>query len=149
TDSNDFQTYAPFDIRGNAHSVYIVATSDTTYQAYNNWGGYSLYDYNSLQKDETVGLRKAVKVSFDRPYEDGVGSGQVLLYEADAIRWLERQGYDLSYISSADLQADPAQLLQHKAYLSLGHDEYWTKEMRDGVENARNNGISLAFLGAN
>jgi hypothetical protein len=62
---------------------------------------------------------------------------------------MERQGYDLSYTSSIDLHENPAQLLQHRAYISLGHDEYWSKEMRDGVENARNHGVGMAFLGAN
>jgi len=146
TDANDLQTYVPFDVRGNSQSLYVAVTSNTTYAAYNNWGGYSLYPYNSLN---TNGLGRAVKVSFDRPYSGWNGSGHVLIYEADAIHWLERQGYDLSYISSVDLHADPAQLLQHRAYLSLGHDEYWTKEMRDGVEYARDHGVGLAFLGAN
>src|SRR5205823_468624 len=80
---------------------------------------------------------------------DALGSGNLLTFDIDAIRWMERQGYDLSYISDVDLHQDPAQLLQHRAYLSLGHDEYWTKEMRDGVEYARDHGVGLAFLGAN
>jgi len=145
TDANDMQTYAPFDVRGNAHSTYVVVTSDTTYAAYNNWGGYSLYGYNSLH---TNSLGMGVEVSFDRPYVETFGSGDVLRFEADAIHWFERQGYDLSYISSVDLHADPAQLLQHRAYLSIGHDEYWTKEMRDGVEYARDHGVGLAFMEA-
>jgi hypothetical protein len=144
-DANGMQTYAPFDLRSNADSTYIAVTSDTTYEAYNDWGGYSLYRaYASPEIDN-----RGVKVSFDRPYTQENGSGYVLNFEADAIRWLERQGYSLSYISSVDLHENPAQLLQHHAYLSLGHDEYWTKEMRDGVEHARNHGIGLAFLGAN
>ena len=149
-DANGMQTYVPFDVRGNPHSAYIAVTSDTTYEAYNNWGGSSLYAFNSSPKassttEEGFG---GVKVSFDRPYMDGAGSADVLAFEADAIHWFERQGYDLSYISSVDLHEDPAQLLQHRAYLSLGHDEYWTKDMRDGVEHARDKGVGLAFLGA-
>jgi N,N-dimethylformamidase beta subunit-like protein len=147
TVTGELQTYVPFDVRGNAHSVYAVVTSDTTYAAYNEWGGYSLY-----QAYTTFGIGssgRGVKVSFDRPYADNHGSGLVLYYEVDAIRWFERQGYDLSYMSSVDLHEDSKQLLQHRAYLSIGHDEYWSKEMRDGVENARNQGISLAFLGGN
>src|SRR5713101_3680139 len=130
TDANDKQTYAPFDVRGNAHSTYVVVTSDTTYAAYNNWGGYSLYGYNTASSDaENSGgsLSRASKVSFDRPYTEGDGSGHVLAFEADAIHWLEREGYDVSYISSADLHENPRQLLYHQAYISLGHDEYWTK----------------------
>jgi hypothetical protein len=145
TDANNKQTYVPFDVRGNLHSRYIVVTADTTNAAYNNWGGNSLYNYNSEQT-ETAG--RGVKVSFDRPYVQGFGSSFVLVFEADAIRWLEHQGYDLSYISSVDLHEDSVQLLQHRAYISLGHDEYWTKEMRDGVDNARDRGVGLAFLEA-
>jgi hypothetical protein len=147
TDDMGWQTYTPFDVRGNTYSDYVVVTADTTYAAYNEWGGYSLYRaYSSIG---TGKLGRAVKVSFDRPYSQADGSGQVLYIEADAIHWLERQGYDLSYISSVDLHQDPGQLMQHRAYLSLGHDEYWTKEMRDGVEHARDEGLGLAFMGAN
>jgi len=149
TDANGKQTYAPFDVRGNSHSLYIAVTPDTTYAAYNDWGGYSLNTARtSVPLDKTTNLQRGVKVSFDRPYDVGSGSSQVLVLEADAIHWLERQGYDLSYISDVDLHEKPAQLLDHRAYLSLGHDEYWTVEMRDGVERARDSGVGLAFLGA-
>lgn len=150
TDANGMQTYAPFDVRGSYHADYIIVTPDTTRQAYNRWGGYSLYEADTpLQLNSSTSLSRAVKVSFDRPYIEMQGTGQVLNYELTTIRWLERQGYDLSYISSTDLHRHPEQLLQHKVYLSFGHDEYWSKEMRDGVEHARDQGISLAFLGAN
>ena len=151
-DVNGYQTYVPFDVRGNFNSSYIVVTSDATYEAYNTWGEYSLNGVDGTTADigtsEQNRLARAVKVSFDRPYVDGHGSGQVLRFEADAIHWLESQGYDLSYISSVDLHEEPGLLLHHRAYLSLGHDEYWTKEMRNGVEQARNSGVGLAFLGA-
>ena len=150
TDRNQMETYVPFDVLGNFHSLYLAVTPDTTYAAYNAWGGYSLYDAdNVVHVVQGVNLPRGVEVSFDRPYADTQGASQVLVYEIDAIRWMERQGYDLSYISDVDLHENPAQLLNHHAYLSLGHDEYWTKEMRDGVENARNHGVNLAFLGAN
>jgi hypothetical protein len=148
--SSGEETYAPFDVRGNAHSTYVAVTSDNTYQAYNNWGGYSLYEAEGAAStsEENGSSPKGVMVSFNRPYANGRGSGEVLTSEIDAIRWLERQGYDLSYISSVDLHENPGQLIQHRAYISLGHDEYWSKEMRDGVENARDQGVGLLFLGA-
>jgi hypothetical protein len=149
TDANGTQTYAPFDVRGNSHALYVAVTPDTTYAAYNEWGGYSLYQAGgAVASDEATKIARGLKVSFDRPYAVDDGSSQVLAFEAGAIHWLERQGYDLSYISDVDLHEKPAQLLDHRAFLSLGHDEYWTKEMRDGVEHARNNGVGLAFLGA-
>ncbi|GAC1401547.1 MAG: hypothetical protein NVSMB49_16270 [Ktedonobacteraceae bacterium] len=138
------QTYVPFDVRSSSPSDYVAVTADTTYAAYNEWGGYSLYS----SYDKTHGLLRATKVSFDRPYAGAFGSSQVLVYEDNAIRWLESRGYDISYISSVDVHTHSAQLLQHKVYLSLGHDEYWTKEMRDGVEGARDRGVSLAFFEA-
>src|SRR5258706_7795609 len=137
TDIKGKETYASFEVRGNPHSEYIVVTSDNTYQAYNDWGGYSLYEAdNASQTSEDAPLPRGVEVSFDRPYTDGEGSGQVLTYEINTIRWLERQGYDLCYISSVDLHENPGQLLQHRAYLSIGHDEYWSKEMRDTAQVA-------------
>ncbi|QBD81595.1 hypothetical protein EPA93_38745 [Ktedonosporobacter rubrisoli] len=140
-DANNKQTYTSFDVLGNTNSTYVVVTADTTYAAYNDWGGYSLYDYNSPHG-------RASHVSFLRPSTQQDGSDQVLVFEADAIHWLEQQGYNLSYISSVDLHTHPEALLKHKAYISLGHDEYWTKEMRDGVDSARDHGVGLAFLEA-
>ena len=145
TDAHDWQAYVSFEVRGNLDSAYVVVVPDTTTAAYNDWGGYSLYHgpNGALRSRATV-------VSFDRPapgWRYGLGNG--LPYEIDAIRWMERSGYDLSYISSVDLDQDPGQLLKHRAYLSIGHDEYWSEAVRDGIERARDFGVGLAFLGAN
>jgi len=149
SDANGMQTYTPFDVRANGNSTYIVVTPDTTYQAYNDWGGSSLYEAaNGVVSETVTAAAKAVKVSFDRPYTQEDGSSQVLIYEADAIHWFERQGYDISYMSDVELQENPALLLNHRAFISIGHDEYWTKEMRDGLDAARNSGVGMAFLGA-
>src|SRR5207244_2934965 len=48
-----------------------------------------------------------------------------------------------------DTHADPNLLLSHKAFLSVGHDEYWSWQMRTNVETARDEGTSLAFFSAN
>ncbi len=149
TDINGMQSYVPFDVlANNPTSTYIVVTPDTTNAAFNDWGGSSLYSKgNDLFSEYDAGA-KGNHVSFDRPYAQQAGASQVLVFEANAIRWMERQGYDISYMSDVDVQSTPSQLLTHKAYISLGHDEYWTKEMRDGVEYARDHGVGLAFLGA-
>jgi hypothetical protein len=143
TGSGGKQTTVTFDVRGDAHSTYVVVTTDTTVQAYNEWGGASLYVARY-----TLPNGHGSKVSFDRPVA-GWGTVQGLLYEIDGIRWLERAGYDVAYMSSVDLHEHPEQLLGHRAFLDFGHDEYWSKEMRDGVERARDAGIGLAFVGAN
>jgi hypothetical protein len=143
-DAYGTQAAVSFVVRGNPLATYIVVIADNTTAAYNHWGGYSLYtgpDYKSQSR--------ASAVSFDRP-EPGwsYAGGNGLPYEIDAIRWMERQGYDLSYMSSVDLDEHPEQLLNHRAYISLGHDEYWSLAMRNGVENARNHGVGLLFFGA-
>ena len=140
--------YAPFDVRGNAHSAYIAVTSDNTYQAYNIWGGNSLYSADDVPATVVVPEPKGAVVSFNRPYVTGQGASDVLMYEVNIIRWMEKQGYNLSYISSVDMHENPGQLLQHHTYISLGHDEYWSKEMRDGAENARDHGVGMIFAGA-
>jgi len=142
-DNHGMQTYTTFDVLGNETAPYVVVTADTTYAAYNNWGGRSLYPNTSK------GNIPASKVSFDRPSTSQGGSDQALVFEANAIHWLEREGYNVAYISSIDVHTHPEKLLQYKAYLSIGHDEYWTREMRDGVEAARDHGVGLAFLEAN
>ncbi|MBV9691379.1 MAG: hypothetical protein JO202_16895 [Ktedonobacteraceae bacterium] len=152
-DLDGMQTYVPFDVlEVDSSSTYIVVTPDTTYAAYNNWGGASLYEAdettNAAIPSESDVATKGTKVSFDRPYAQDAGASQVLIYEADAIRWMERQGYDLTYASDVNLHQLPDLLSHHKAYISLGHDEYWTKEMRDQVERARDKGVGIAFLGA-
>jgi hypothetical protein len=137
-------TYVPFVVDGSPFADYAVTLPDTTVAAYDDWGGYSLY-----HGPPGLDWKIAHKVSLDRPepnWRYGLGTG--LPHLIDAIRWLERGGYDLAYLSDFDVSAHPDWLLDHRAYVALGHDEYWTKAMRDGVEHARAAGVGLAFLGA-
>ena len=118
----------------------------TTWQAYNRWGGYSLY----FGPD---GDRRSWAVSFDRPYDGSTGAND---YRTAAIpiviraERLHRQlGIPLSYYTNVDLDQDPDVLSGARGYVSMGHDEYWTPAMREAVERARDGGTNLAFLGAN
>ena len=89
-----------------------------------------------------------MKVSFDRPQADS-GLGNFYRWEMNFVRWLERMGYDTTYSTDVDTHANGTELLRHKAFLVVGHDEYWSKEMRDAVEFARDSGVNLAFFAAN
>src|SRR5205085_5613203 len=125
-----------------------------TYQAYNNYPdgtGKSLYDSGSNGPLTTLGTQRAVKVSFDRPYTytDHTGAGEFLRWELYFVRWLERSGYDVSYSTDLDTHASGSRLLNYKGFLSVGHDEYWSKAMRDAAEAARDAGHNLAFFGGN
>jgi hypothetical protein len=126
-------------------SAILVQAPVNTWEAYNSWGGKSLYYFNSAP-------RPATHVSFDRPYAPVVRHSESLWslyeYELPLLRFLEREGYDVSYTTDLDVDRDPAELLRHRLVISAGHDEYWTKRMRDGFERARALGTNLAFVGA-
>ena len=110
-----------------------------TYQAYNNWGGRSLYAYNSDFQ--------ARKVSFNRPYADSQGAGQYLgSYEYPAVRFLEREGYDVTYASDVDVHENANLLQFKKADLVVGHGEYWSWQMRTNIVAARDSGVSLGII---
>ena len=74
------------------------------------------------------------------------GSGEFLLWEFPLAYWLERNGYDVTYASELDTHRDADGLLRVKGFLSVGHDEYWSRRMFDNVARARDAGVSLAFL---
>ncbi len=114
----------------------------TTYQAYNNWGGKSLYDHNSTTP-------RASKVSFDRPYEDAQGSGYLYDGDYNFVRWLERNGYNVTYATNLDTETNPVLMTNHTIFLSSTHDEYWSWNMRDHLKTWRDQGKHLAFFDAN
>jgi hypothetical protein len=116
----------------------LVQVPVNTWQAYNTWGGRSLY---------APAAAPGYRVSFDRPYAPGKQSPRV--WELQLVRYLERGGYDVSYQTDLDTDRDPRSLLQHRLVMTAGHDEYWTTRIRDAFEQARDQGVNLAFMGAN
>src|SRR5262245_32382409 len=143
-------------VSGESHIVFIVRddsgdsdllfqTSDTTWQAYNSYGG------NSLYVGSPAG--RAYKVSYNRPFNlRGISPfGATWLFGAPypMVRWIEANGYDVSYISGVDTDRRGAEILGHKVFLSVGHDEYWSGAQRTNVETARAAGVHLAFFSGN
>ena len=126
-------------------ATYVVPVS--TYQAYNNWGGKSLYDFNSTGETTQSGTARALKVSFDRPY-NGTRDWYTEV-DVQNVSWFEREGYDLSYVSSLDLHTGVPNLNQRKALISASHDEYWSSQMRQAFTSARDAGVGLMYLGSN
>ncbi len=161
TNAAGFQSYIVFAVRDDERTAtFLYQQPVTTYQAYNNYPdngstGKSLYDFNSYGAATAAGTQRANQVSFDRPYGGGGGAdggGQFAddqWWERYFISWAEQMGYDISYSTDIDTHANPARLLDFKGVLSVGHDEYWSKQMYDGFEQARDAGVNLAFLGAN
>jgi|GEM_PF-258072 len=156
TDTNG-SSHIAFVVRSDSgNSAMLFKTSDSTWQAYNNYGGNSLYVNNS--GESVSGFNHATKVSYDRPFftrngGGGGGASEDWLFNAEypMIRWLERNGYDVSYTTDVDMDRDNAIITpaQHKILLSVGHDEYWSANERVKFETARNNGVHLAFFSGN
>jgi hypothetical protein len=132
-------------------ALYHVPTN--TYLAYNSWFGKSLYTSLSDPPVTTTGTNRAAKVSLDRPFAQATSGPYAHDYytrtDVAAVGWLEREGYDVTYVDSAAFDADGAQLQHHHAFISGAHDEYWSQAMRDAAAAARDSGTSLFFLGAN
>ncbi|MBW4553039.1 MAG: hypothetical protein KME35_18300 [Aphanocapsa sp. GSE-SYN-MK-11-07L] len=210
------QNYIQFVVRDDNRPADIgFQDAIATAQAYNNYGGYSTYDFNSAGKvrptsttttniqalnrswqallkiylrfiltrlvctvrnknlipakwtrlssiiarlehgHTDVDGQRAYQVSFDRPFQYNTPAfpaqryNNPLTWEYNMIRWLESQGYDVSYYTNLDVSINPLQLHSQKTFLSVGHDEYWSREQRNNVEQARDNGINLAFFSAN
>ena len=150
------QSYVIFVVKEHRNSDLLCQVSDLNWQAYNKWPGRdSLYDDGSTSVWYSG---PNVRVSFDRPYAKycqlvdaplSAGSGEYLLWEHPMTYWLEQQGYDVTYCSNLDLHLDPDILSFSKVFLSVGHDEYWSRKMYEEVIKARNNGLSLAFFSGN
>jgi hypothetical protein len=116
----------------------VVQVPVNTWEAYNSWGGRSLYNF---------GMDRAYRVSFLRPFNHQAGTP--LWWEIQLVRFLEREGYDVSYQTDLDTSRDPTTLLHHRLVMVAGHDEYWTLAMRDAFEQALAAGTNLAFMGSN
>jgi hypothetical protein len=142
------QQWVPLTVRDDAsRSAFFMMNAVTEWQAYNEWGGYSLY-FGLGRGGRTFNNRGRI-VTFDRPYDQPGGAGDFVGLELPLVQLLEGRGYDVSYTTSVDFHRNPELALQHRALLSPGHDEYWSKSMRDGGEAARDHGVNLAFFGAN
>ncbi|RAN76514.1 hypothetical protein B5P43_23235 [Bacillus sp. SRB_336] len=144
----------PFVVRNDAStSDIVIQTSDETWQAYNTYGGNSLYQCTvSCPPGNPEAYKSAFKVSYNRPFhsaDDDNGHSWFMSAELPMIRFMEANGYDVSYISGLDTGTRGALLLNHKTFLSVGHDEYWSGQQRTNVEYARDHGVNLAFFSGN
>ncbi len=155
TRRSGLESYVVFVVRDRRRAGLMFQCSDNTWQAYNRWPDhFALYD-NGVERWWWGG---GVRVSFNRPYARycqifdqplSQGSGEFLLWEFPVAYWLEKEGYDVTYVSNHDTHADPRGLLRTRCLLSVGHDEYWTREMFGNVHAAVGRGLSVAFLSGN
>jgi hypothetical protein len=138
-----------------SHSDLLFQTSDTTWQAYNYSDGNSISGGNSLYGGHGPGAGyapgRAYKVTYNRPITTRSTSAEDFVFNAEypMVRFLEANGFDVTYFTGVDAERYGSQILNHKAYLSVGHDEYWSGSQRANVEAARAAGVHLAFFSGN
>jgi hypothetical protein len=143
------------DTGGASHIIFIVRrdgntsdvlfqTSDPTWQAYNSYGGSNFY--------RGAANGRGYKLSYNRPFATRQGVENRDFYfssEFATVRFLERNGYDMSYIAGVDTDRRGEELLGHQVFLSVGHDEYWSAGQRANIEAARDAGVNMQFLSGN
>ncbi|MFM7250595.1 MAG: N,N-dimethylformamidase beta subunit family domain-containing protein [Planctomycetaceae bacterium] len=150
-----WQSYVIFVVADDRPADILFQVSDNTWNAYNAWPGrFSLY----TDPRGTSGPWAAV--SFDRPYGRyaqftsvvndplSIGAGEFLSFEFPMAFFLEEHGYDVTYVSNADMLA-PDRGLGCRAFVSIGHDEYWDRRQFEAVTAMRDAGVSLLFLSGN
>ena len=146
-------SFVPFVVRDDSSSAtYVYMSSVTTWQAYNTWGGFSLYrGANQLGTSSFNSAERAVRVSFNRPYDRNFANGAAdfIGNEFPLLFLAEKLALDLTYFTDVDLHERGHLLMNHAALLSLGHDEYYSPAMRAALTNAIGAGVNVAFFGAN
>ncbi len=149
-----WQSYVVFVVRDDRPADICLQCSDNTWQAYNRWpNDFSIYTHPKGNQGPWA------DVSFDRPYSkyaqiyenpQSIGSGEWLCFEFPFAYWLEKEGYDVTYCSNADM-VDPAYAKPNrfKAFLSNGHDEYWDIREYNNVVKLRDTGTNILFFSGN
>ncbi len=152
-----YQSYVIFIVRDNRKADFLFQCSTNTWQAYNKWPEtHSLYDNDHPSKKPLV---SGVQVSFSRPYAKypqvvdhalSLGSGEFLLWEFPFAHWIEQQGYDVTYCSNDDIDDRGIDFITRaKTFLSVGHDEYWTRKQYDTCIDAVKKGVNFGFFSGN
>lgn len=148
------QSYVPLTVWDpSSHATYLVQNDVLTWQAWNTYGGYDFYQGTGACPPGSPTYppcNRARVVSFDRPYSASFGDGAAdfLSEEYPLGRFMEEHGLDVTYGTDITTDEDPGGLLDHRAFLSLGHDEQWSLPMRDAAQSALSRGVNLAFFGA-
>jgi hypothetical protein len=150
TGGGNEQSYVPLTVWDPAsHGAYLLKNDVFTWQAWNPYGGYDYYvGQGSCPKNVYPLCSRARVVSYDRPYGDEDGTGDFIWLEMPLVQFMEQHGLDISYATDLTVAEHPEILANHKALLSLGHDECWSLPERNAAVAANAHGLNLAFFGA-
>ena len=165
--------FAFFVVRPRPGARIVLALATNTWNAYNDFGGPNLYTggtHVSLQRPMSAGYlfkppgkgRRVTGTGAPDP-QNAAHVGYITLnhlseyagsagwpdWEQPFIEWAEREGFEISVCTNADLAEHPEVLRDASLYLSVGHDEYWSAAMRDTVEAFIAGGGNAAFFSGN
>jgi len=143
--SNGAESDCLFVVRSARAAPVVVEIPTATYEAYNAWGGDSLYPGGTLRVGAT-GANRGVEVSYDRPYATQTGAGQFFIRDVAIVRFLERYGYPVSYTTIDSIDRDPTQLYGARAVIDVGHSEYWSPRDEFAFTHALDRGANLIFI---
>jgi hypothetical protein len=137
-----------------SHSNVLLATSDATWEAYNDYGGNSLYSCTvACPPGNPLGYKAAYAVSYNRPFDGALntdgGASDFYYAEYQMVRWIEQNGYDVSYTSDSQLDGAGGLITNHKLFISSGHDEYWSGGEYNNLKAALASGVSEAYFSGN
>ena len=151
----------------------LLVLSTNTYNAYNDWGGPSLYTgatQVSFLRPMAKGFLRKPEPYLRYPNLDDVhdpeherfrswadlhglarwsGSSGWYQWERLFVQWAERAGYEVDVAVNADLDMHPDVVEGYKLVVSVGHDEYWSWGMRDTAEDFVESGGNIAFFSGN
>jgi len=157
---------------GSPNTILLQLATNTWY-AYNDFGGHNLYTggtISSLQRPMSRGyLHKPAgagrRVTTTHPPDPDMnthigylrqnrlspyaGSAGWPDWEQPFLQWAERAGHGIDVCTNADLQEHPEVVDGKRLILSVGHDEYWSGQMRDTVEGFIARGGNAAFFSGN
>ena len=123
----------------------LMELPTASYEAYNAWGGDSLYPGGARPVGLTASTQ-GVEVSYDRPYDSITGAGQFFARDVASVRFLERYGYSVAYTTIESIDSDPGQVQGRRAILDVGHSEYWSQGAAQALGRAIDHGTSVLFL---
>ncbi len=87
--------------------------------------------------------------AFANGYSKKYASSGWASYDSHFFRWAERAGYAIDLASQHQLQFEPDLLSGYDCVVFVGHDEYWTWQMRDAVDRYVENGGHVARFAGN
>ena len=146
------QAYVPLTVWDpGSHAAYLLMNRTFVEEGWNAYGGYSFYQGVGPCPPGSGSYpvcNRARVVSLDRPYDSGDGASDFLSNEYPLVRYAEEHGLDVSYVTDVTVDQHPSVLLQHRALLSLGHDETWSLNERRAAATAVSKGVNIVFFGA-